>query len=141
MDFNEIALIEYNAFFSLKSLQNLTISNNFLTNVTENNFHFLFGLKYLNLSHNQINLIEMNSFFNLNKLISLDLSFNHLHSIEADLFLGLNYLNDLYLFEQSFELDLNNKSFSNLTNVGNIFIEKSIIHKYKCWSGKEIRLE
>ena len=132
LDFNQIALIEFNAFFLLKPLIYLSISSNFLKNISKNDFKFLFGLKYLNISHNQINLIEMNSFVNLNKLITLDLSFNHLHLIEADLFEGLSYLNDLFLFNQIFGLDLNDKSFSHLTNVGNIFMEKSIIHKNKC---------
>ena len=59
-DFNEISLIEFNAFFVSKSLEKLTIAKNFIENITENNFHFLFSLKYLNLSWNRINSIEKN---------------------------------------------------------------------------------
>jgi Leucine-rich repeat (LRR) protein len=132
LDFNKISLIELNALFRLKSLKNLSMSNNLLENITENNFFYLTSLKYLNLSFNRLKSIEMNSFVNLNKLISLDLSHNDLHSIEANLFNGLDYLNDFFLFNQSEAFNLNNKSFESLTSVGNIYLNKATLIEYKC---------
>ncbi len=55
-----------------------------------------------------------------------------MHSIEANLFNGLDVLNDLFLMNQSVDFNLNNKSFSSLTNVGNIYLNKASFIEYKC---------
>jgi Leucine-rich repeat (LRR) protein len=59
---NEISEIEKNAFETLKSLQNLSLSNNLLKNITREIFFNQMHLFYLNLSCNQIEFIELNSF-------------------------------------------------------------------------------
>ena len=91
-DKNRIAFIEYDAFFYCRSLENLSMSDNLLTNLTENALYYLFSLKYLNLSHNLLESIGMNSFQNLNKLESLDLNFNRLFLFKDYLFLSLIHI-------------------------------------------------
>jgi Leucine-rich repeat (LRR) protein len=130
-DSNQISSIETDAFLNCRSLQSLSIAQNRLRNLTENNFHFLFSLIHLNLSFNEINFIEQRTFSNLNKLKSLDLNYNKLISIENDLFLGLSNLNDLHLMSQN-EMTLNNSSFHHLPNISSIVLNKLLISNYKC---------
>jgi Leucine-rich repeat (LRR) protein len=130
-DSNQISSIETDAFLNCRSLESLSIAQNRLRNLTENNFHFLFSLIHLNLSFNEINFIEQKTFSNMNKLKSLDLNYNKLISIENELFSGLTNLNDLYLLSQN-EMNLNNKSFHHLLNISTIVLNESLISKYKC---------
>jgi len=68
----------------------------------------------------------------LNKLIVLDLSFNQLVTIKPKLFLGLSLLNDLEL-KSEFNFNLNSQSFSNLTEINNIYFTNiSMIFENKC---------
>jgi Leucine-rich repeat (LRR) protein len=130
-DSNQISSIETDAFLNCRSLQSLSIAQNRLRNLTENNFHFLFSLIHLNLSFNEINFIEHKTFSNLNKLKSLDLNYNKLISIENDLFSGLTNLNDLYLLSHN-QMTLNNRSFHHLPNISSIVLNESLISNYKC---------
>jgi Leucine-rich repeat (LRR) protein len=135
--FNSISIIEFDAFYYLKSLIDLSLAHNELSLVEKNNFFYLNSLKYLNLSHNRISFIEHESFVNLNKLIALDLSFNRglLVALESNVFLGLSYLNELHLVSyenETVSLKLNNGSFSHLINIGNIYLDESIIVENKC---------
>jgi Leucine-rich repeat (LRR) protein len=130
-DNNEISVIECNAFEELKRLQILSISNNFLTEITGEIFLNQLKLIDLNLSHNLIEFIEQNSFQNLIDLKVLDLSFNRLSSIENDLFNGLANLNDLNLLN-NFTFQLYNQSFNYLINIGNIYLTRSMIQENKC---------
>ena len=59
-DYNEIAFIEANTFQEMKTLLTLSISSNWMTNVTREVFYFQFKLNLLNLSHNQKEFIELN---------------------------------------------------------------------------------
>jgi Leucine-rich repeat (LRR) protein len=130
-DSNQISSIEIDAFLNCRSLESLSIAQNRLRNLTENNFHFLFSLIHLNLSFNEINFIEQKTFSNLNKLKSLDLNYNKLISIENDLFSGLRNLNDLYLLSHH-EMTFYNKSFYHLPNISSIVLDEILISNYKC---------
>jgi hypothetical protein len=130
-DSNQISSIETDAFLNCRSLESLSIAQNRLKNLTENNFHFLYSLINLNLSFNEINFIEQRTFSNLNKLKSLDLNYNKLISIENDLFLGLINLNHLYLMSQN-EMTFYNSSFRHIPNISSIVLNESLISKYKC---------
>jgi insulin-like growth factor-binding protein complex acid labile subunit len=130
-DTNNISLIERDAFLNCRSLEFLSIADNRLTNLTENNFHFLFSLIQLNLSFNEISFIEKNAFLNLNKLKSLDLNYNKLVSIENDLFNGLINLNNLHLLSRN-EMTFYNQSFHFLSNISTLVLNESLISKYKC---------
>jgi Leucine-rich repeat (LRR) protein len=130
-DLNQISSIETDAFLNCRSLESLSIAQNRLRNLTENNFHFLFSLIHLNLSFNEINFIEQKTFSNLNKLKSLDLNYNKLISIENDLFYGLTNLNDLYLLSHN-EMTFYNKSFYHLPNISSIVLDEILISNYKC---------
>jgi Leucine-rich repeat (LRR) protein len=130
-DSNQISSIETDAFLNCRSLESLSIAQNRLRNLTENNFHFLFSLIHLNLSFNEINFIEPKTFMNLNKLKSLDLNYNKLISIENDLFFGLINLNYLYLLSQN-EMTFHNQSFHQLQNISSILLNESLISNYKC---------
>jgi Leucine-rich repeat (LRR) protein len=130
-DSNQISSIETDAFLNCRSLQSLSIAQNRLRNLTENNFHFLFSLIHLNLSFNEINFLVQKTFSNLNKLKSLDLNFNKLISIENDLFFGLSNLNDLYLLSHH-EMTLNNHSFHHLLNISSVVLNEGLISNYKC---------
>jgi len=129
---NNINSIESDAFLNCRSLEYLSLANNRLAKVEENNFHFLYSLVQLNLSSNQIVFIENSSFKNLNKLKSCDLNYNNILSIQNDLFAGLNNLNDLYLLSKENEMYLDKDSFKHLPNVSTIYINESLIVKYKC---------
>jgi insulin-like growth factor-binding protein complex acid labile subunit len=130
-DSNQISSIETDAFLNCRSLESLSIAQNRLRNLTENNFHFLFSLIHLNVSFNEINFIELKTFMNLNKLKSLDLNYNKLISIENDLFFGLINLNDLYLMSHN-EMTFYNQSFHHLPNISSIVLNESLISNYKC---------
>jgi Leucine-rich repeat (LRR) protein len=130
-DFNEISFIKSDAFEELILLKNLSLSNNFLTNLTRKILFNQFKLTNLNLSHNLIEFIENDSFKNLFSLKLLDLSFNRLLSIENNLFNGLENLNDLYLLN-NFTFKLFNQSFNHLINIGNIHLTRSMIQENKC---------
>ena len=132
-DLNQISTIDYDAFFNLRNVENLSLSQNYLTNLTENNFYYLFSLKYLILSFNQIEFIALNSFQNLNNLELLDLSFNYqLKAIESNTFLGLNHLKDLNVFNLNDNVKLYNTSFNHLTEISNIYLNESVLNDYKC---------
>jgi Leucine-rich repeat (LRR) protein len=130
-DFNSISLIQTDAFLNCRSLEYLSIANNRLTQLTQNNFHYLFSLVHLNLSSNEINYIENNSFSNLNKLKVLDLSYNKLLSIENKLFYGLVNLNLLSLISHN-GLKIYNQSFLYLPNISTIYLNESLIYEYQC---------
>jgi Leucine-rich repeat (LRR) protein len=129
---NNIDSIEPDAFLNCRSLEYLSLANNRLAKVEENNFHFLYSLIQLNLSSNEIVFIENSSFKNLNKLKSLDLNYNSLLSIQNDFFAGLTNLNDLYLMSKQNEIYFEKDSFKHLPNVSTIYIDESLIVKYKC---------
>ena len=135
-DFNLIDRIDFNTFYYLKSLVNLSLAYNQLELIEKNNFYYLNSLKYLNLSHNRIGFIEIESFCNLNKLLTLDLSFNCLISIESSqVFVGLNYLNELNLIgneRRRRNLLLNNNSFFYLINIGTFYLNETTIVTNKC---------
>jgi Leucine-rich repeat (LRR) protein len=128
---NNISFIDSGAFLNCRSLKFLSIANNRLVNITQNNFHFLFSLVYLNLSFNRIEIIEKNSFKNLNKLKSLDLNYNKLHSIENNIFLGLTNLNFLSLLSQN-KLKILNQSFSYLPRINTIVLNESLFSINQC---------
>ena len=131
LDLNQISSIENDAFINLKKLENLSISNNFLRNLTSNNFFYLYNLKFLNLSFNQIESIESNTFISLNKLIIMDLSFNRLLSIEPNLFIGLDNLEELNLQSET-KIQLNNQSFSYLKSLTNFYLNVSMLDNFEC---------
>jgi hypothetical protein len=134
-DINNISSIETDAFLNCRSLEFLSIAKNRLKSINENNFHFLFSLIQLNLSFNEIEFIENSSFKNLNKLKSLDLNYNRLISIQNDLFAGLLNLKDLHLMMMSQENEMiifNQNSFKHLPNISSIYLNESLIQKYKC---------
>jgi Leucine-rich repeat (LRR) protein len=132
-DTNNISSIETDAFLNCRSLEYLSISKNRLKKIYENNFHFLFSLIKLNLSFNEIEFIENSSFKNLNKLKSLDLNYNRLFSIQNDLFVGLENLQDLHLMvSQEIEIILTQNSLKHLTNISSIYMNESLIVRYKC---------
>jgi Leucine-rich repeat (LRR) protein len=131
-DMNNISSIETDAFLNCRTLEYLSIAQNRLKSINENNFHFLFGLIQLNLSFNQIELIENASFKNLNKLKSLDLNYNKLFAIQNDLFLGLENLKDLHLMSQEIEIIFNAYSFKHLPNISSIYLNERSIVKHKC---------
>ena len=124
-DSNEILSIDKNALLNLKSLKNLSISNNKLETIKADYFYYLYSLKYLNLSSNRIKAIENNSFQNLNKLLSLDLSYNNLKTIENNIFYGLVDLKDLYL-TNDFIFEIKNQSFNYLSNISNIYMNEKM---------------
>ena len=131
LDANRIESMAYDAFLNCRNLENLSMAQNYLTRLSENNFYYLFSLRYLNLSRNLIEDIEPNSFQNLNKLEILDLSFNQLRFIENNLFYGLNRLKDLYLLNTT-EFSLYNQSFNFLKNAGNLFLSEAVVVANKC---------
>jgi Leucine-rich repeat (LRR) protein len=131
-DSNHINSIESDAFLNCRSLEWLSIAQNRLSKIVENNFHYLFSLTHLNLSFNRIEFIENASFKNLNKLKTLDLNYNRLVSIENDLFVGLVNVRDLYLIMGNSEMIFYKKSFKHLPNVSTIYVNESLIVKYKC---------
>ena len=131
LDSNQIEIIENNAFQNLKKLENISIANNCLRNLTANNFFYLYSLKYFSLSFNQIEFIEMNTFINLNKLVKLDLDFNRLIVLEPNLFAGLDNLEELHLLSQQ-SIILNNESFGNLASLNDLYLNVSVVNEYKC---------
>jgi Leucine-rich repeat (LRR) protein len=132
LDFNQIQRIDQDALLNLRNIENLSFAYNNLSRIERHYFLHLFSLKHLNLASNQIMSIEFESFINLNKLLTLDLSFNLLTSIEAHLFAGLSNLNDLHLTMTNTNLLLSNRSFSNLTSIGNFYLNDKVIVDYTC---------
>jgi Leucine-rich repeat (LRR) protein len=142
LDFNDnkIELIEPNAFINVRILKNLSIANNKLSKIVNNNFEPLFSLKYLYLSNNYISYVENGSFANLNKLIKLDLSYNSLKSIENDMFYGLSNLKDLYM-NSFYNFLIFEQSFDYLESASNVYLNESILYylKNKCYFIKSLK--
>ena len=130
-DSNQISTIESDALINCRSLEKLSLAQNYLTLISVNNFYYLFSLTYLNVSFNRIEWIELNSFQNLNKLLQLDLSFNCLHLIEDNLFNGLSNLLDLRLVSRT-PVKLSDSSFAHLSNISNIYLNETTLNEYKC---------
>ena len=127
LDFNQISLINVDAFLNMKFLEVLSLSNNKLCQINSTHFNYLYNLKYFNISFNEIDFIEANSFEKMGKLLVLDLSFNSLVSIDDEyLFHGLENLNNLYLFNE-FDFTLNTKSFEFLANISKINVNESLV--------------
>lgn len=82
---------------TLANLSVLDVTNNKITNLTEDVFTNLTNLKYLSLNWNQIQTLPYNVFAGLSKLERLDLSNNHLHMIQGNIFDQLQSLNKLEL--------------------------------------------
>jgi len=138
LDQNQIFLIETNALLNMKRLEILSLSFNCLEKIEANNFVAQFNLRHLNLSYNRISFIENNSFINLAQLVSLDLSYNNeLKSIQAYAFMGLESLNDLYLISNG-KFVLNEKSFVGLRNLGNFYLNETMVQSYTCLLIKSI---
>ena len=72
------------------------------------------------------------------QLISLDLSYNNeLKSLQAYAFMGLESLNDLYLLS-NVKFVLNEKSFVGLRNLGNFYLNETMVQSYTCLFIKSI---
>ena len=95
--YNNISLIEPDAFEGLQTLDTLWLSNNSLDSLTTGMFQHLKNLDKLYLTGNHITRIEENSFTGLGKLTILDLSDNLLRSLEAGSLMGLPSLKELHI--------------------------------------------
>ena len=95
--YNNISLIEPNAFEGLDSLYTLWLSNNNLHNLTSGMFQQLKNLEKLYLSGNRIGSIEAKSFSGLQKVFILDLSDNLLSSLVEGSLSGLTALEELHI--------------------------------------------
>uniref|UniRef100_UPI003D9F5793 uncharacterized protein LOC553753 precursor n=1 Tax=Danio rerio TaxID=7955 RepID=UPI003D9F5793 len=66
------------------SVQQLYLSNNSLTGLSENSLHAFSGLRYLRLGHNKLRNERLDpGAFNLTSLVELDLSYNRLTEIPS----------------------------------------------------------
>ena len=97
LSFNNISLIEPDAFEGLDSLYTMWLSNNSLQILTSGMFQQLKNLEKLYLSGNRIASIEANSFSELQKLLILDLSHNLLSSLVDGSLSGLTALKELHI--------------------------------------------
>ena len=95
--FNNISLIEPDAFEGLDSLYTLWLSNNSLQMLTSGMFQQLKNLEKLYLTGNRISSIEANSFSGLQKLLTLDLSDNLLSSLVGGSLSELTALKELHI--------------------------------------------
>ena len=95
--YNNISVIEPNAFDGLQTLDTLWLSNNSLYTLISDMFQHLDNLDKLYLTGNRIGRIEVNSFAGLGKLTVLDLSDNLLSSLEAGSLTELVSLKELHI--------------------------------------------
>ena len=95
--YNNIVYINANRFQSLKGLQELDLSSNYLSTLNDRVFGSLQTLIYLNLSFNNLEILEDQCFMGLDELRKLDLGFNRLKTLPPSIFQSLNKLEYLFL--------------------------------------------
>lgn len=87
---NNIQVIQPSFFFWVSnSLDELNLSNNKISEITDETFGYLPQLGELDLSHNEIKEAQVGHYSFMQRMRSLNLSFNKLKYIPEDVFLGL----------------------------------------------------
>ncbi|XP_023950342.1 toll-like receptor 3 [Bicyclus anynana] len=148
LSYNLIENITESAFYSLKILLKLDLSqnnlidmefntsdliqlkeyylqNNFIKKVTPNMFKNMKSLVKLDLSQNKIRDVEVNSFIELENLKDLNISSNHfVNSLTMNLFQGLSRVITLDLSNTRSSTSLN-ESFSGMTSLVNLNLSHS----------------
>lgn len=79
--YNQISLIDEDAFRNKINLVELCLANNNLTMMEKGTFSNLYNLRYLNISHNIIYFLEETAFIG-SPLVRLDLSHNNLSTLQ-----------------------------------------------------------
>lgn len=97
-------LAELPSLSSLTSLTDLVLSNNLLSNLTENLFRNMSTLENLDLSENQLTSLPEAIFKNLLNMVEIKLHNNSLTKVEAKLFEDQILLQRLYLFDNQLEM-------------------------------------
>ncbi|KAK7503779.1 hypothetical protein BaRGS_00004902 [Batillaria attramentaria] len=98
------------------AIEELDLSNNRFTNLTEYAFKSYTMLKILRLRNNSIRSIHRDAFSNLNQLHTLDLSNNVLHSVPSEVLGGLSSLLNLNLAANNLMLIMDD-AFKGLDNL------------------------
>lgn len=116
LDNNRIQKLKWNS-FNTTALTVLSISNNSISEIREENFKGATNLRYLSLRKNRLIDIQPNAFEDLQRLEEIDLSYNQLNYLPLNLFRNSKYLDKVYL---------NNNNFEELQ--ADIFAENQLLH-------------
>ncbi|XP_065570091.1 chaoptin-like [Artemia franciscana] len=118
LSFNEIKLIESQAFSDLQKLKKLFLDDNQIVRIGRNSFQNLDNLEVLNLEGNKVDFIAHEAFQNLPKLEELNLAYNELKNFDIDILDQVGTLATL-------NIDLSHNSIVNLTTNGSSWSSNS----------------
>lgn len=119
LSFNDIKIIEYDAFKEMRSLKDLDLSYNKIGDLNFVSSLSNTKLLRLNLMENNISVIPKSIFSNLGELYQLDLSFNNVKKLTSGSFDGLRKLSLLDLHRNVIE-KVYNKTFDDLRCLRNL---------------------
>ncbi|CAH0553895.1 unnamed protein product [Brassicogethes aeneus] len=121
LSYNNVSVIEPEAFFKQSNLYDLNLNNNKLDKLSSS-LHYLVSLKKLDLSYNNLQTISMGFFDHFNDLESLNLTHNNIISVRE-----LNVLNVIYLGLAYNKLkDFDDKSLKYFPKLKKISLDRNI---------------
>lgn len=135
LDNNSLSSLSF--LIHLRSLTNLSIAYNNLTNITSDSFINLGNLKTLNLRGNRISTIEDDAFLSLKMLEKLDLSGNNLAILPPEWFINMKELHYLNLKSNLFT-SLDDMYVYGLSNLHHLFLESNCLSQLEIGSFEKI---
>jgi len=123
LSFNEINSLDANVFYYLKDFKGrLILKNNQIKYLNIYSLDNLFLLKNLSLTKNFIQNLSSRHFYDLKQLYQLDLSFNQINQLHNNTFQYLENLHILYLNNNPLEF-IHPETFFNLNKLKQIYLQ------------------
>ncbi|XP_072942308.1 uncharacterized protein [Epargyreus clarus] len=123
---NKIRTISKNAFNTLKSLKQLDLSNNFITNLGFDTTDLL-NLQNYSLGQNFIEQIQHDDFHHFKELHFLDLSNNNITKLEPNSFISAGTIESFQIFHNPLNGSLLKDTFAGLSSVSVLDVSCTLI--------------
>lgn len=132
LNYNNIRVIEKNAFSKFQNLKELSLTNNQLSRLEPGWTNGLNNLKFLFLTSNRLTSLPNNIFKGLNSLLVLNLVDNGFRFANKSNtpFSDLNQLTDLDLASNNLTNTIRSNSFKNLNQLKALYLQSSNINKF-----------
>ncbi|XP_071113307.1 toll-like receptor Tollo [Haliotis cracherodii] len=121
LQFNKLASLPSDIFYTTSNLTILDLSRNHLTSLPGHVFSEQVNMRHLNLSHNRLSSLPSRLLANTRSLTNLDLSFNRLKYIPSSMFRNLHHLTVLNLTANSISFLLRSH-FASLTSLAQLYL-------------------
>ena len=129
INYNNITIIENDAFHCLKSVREVNLHNNGITSLNVGTFRNMKELSYLHVGGNAISHLKKGTFDKLSKLKTLSLFNNNICVMDDEVFQDLSQLTFLELGMNAISV-LHTKSFTGLNMLKTLYLANNKILSY-----------